>query len=165
MWKSLRDVLQTTLASQLSSMPGSGGAGGTTSSGAEFVDGLVRSVQRVKETKRLMKEIWEQSKNYRISDRVHMTEIEILQRLRNDGVFPWLDGGQRAAAPNVSLQNLHICFFMRRYDPKKRKLKRNQLSFFLFFRVCLSSDRPEAPLIYIFSFILIILFITFLFIR
>ncbi len=67
MWKGLKDVLEVSLASQLSSLGGNSrrgnnGGGGGSSSGAEFVNDLVKSIRRVKETKRLMKEIWEQSK-------------------------------------------------------------------------------------------------------
>ena len=71
-----------------------------------------------------MKEIWEQSKEYRVSDRVHMTEVQILQRLRSDGIFPWIDcyDDRRGAATAGALpaaatrmQNIHVCFFMRRY--------------------------------------------------
>ncbi len=78
----------------------------------EYTYALFKSIQSVRDIKRHMKEIWEESKSYRISDRVHMTEVQILQRLKMDGVFEWLDaeldGGKSKA------QNLHICFFMRR---------------------------------------------------
>ena len=57
MWKGLRDVLTVSLAAQLSNLSAARGV-----SGAQFVDSLVKSIRRVKETKRLMKEIWEQSK-------------------------------------------------------------------------------------------------------
>lgn len=110
MWKGLRDVLDVSLSAQLSSLSSS-----NTVNGSEFVSHLIKSVRRVKETKRLMKEIWEQSKDYRISDRVHMTEVEILQRLQADGVFPWLDRRRdHTAAGSRPLENLHICLFMRR---------------------------------------------------
>lgn len=66
-----------------------------------------------------MKEIWEESKEYRISDRIHMVEIEILQRLKNDGVFPYMDRpAPRQQKPGVQpMQNMHVCFFMRRWVP------------------------------------------------
>jgi hypothetical protein len=62
MWKGLKDVLEVSLSSQLSSLRGGRPNNGSSSSGAEFVNDLVKSIRRVKETKRLMKEIWEQSK-------------------------------------------------------------------------------------------------------
>ena len=151
MWKGLRDVLQVSVTSQMSSALGArGGQGGgiadNSLSGVEFVNHLIKSIRRVKETKRLMKEIWEQvglsvqgrldvyilwlqlfsvliicnmwqSKDYRISDRVHMTEIQILQRLKNDGVFPYLDrntSSSTAKNGKMGMQNIHLCFFMRR---------------------------------------------------
>ena len=62
-----------------------------------------------------------QSKNYRISDRVHMTEIEIMQLMKRDGVFPWIDRGSMASTysrppkpDSIPIQNVHVCFFMRR---------------------------------------------------
>ena len=65
MWKGLRDVLQVSVTSQMSSALGArGGQGGgiadNSLSGVEFVNHLIKSIRRVKETKRLMKEIWEQ---------------------------------------------------------------------------------------------------------
>lgn len=59
-----------------------------------------------------MKEIWEEAKTYRISDKVHMLEIQILQRLRGDGVFPWLDNNKEIV--DKKIQNMHVCFYMRR---------------------------------------------------
>ncbi len=81
-----------------------------------------------------MKEIWESSKEYRISDKVHMTEMQVLHRLKNDGIFPYIDrpakdagsnldgtssglgkgGSDDAAARTISMQNAHVCFYMRR---------------------------------------------------
>jgi hypothetical protein len=49
-----------------------------------------------------------------------MTEIQILQRLKNDGVFPYLDRNTSAAATKNGkrgMQNIHLCFFMRRWVP------------------------------------------------
>lgn len=120
MWKGLRDVLEASLNTQLGILSKSSVSGVSSLSGTEFVNHLVKSVRRIKETKRLMKEIWEESKSYRISDRVHMTEIQVLQRLKNDGVFPWLDRNPRDSrfASNgggMRMENLHLCFFMRRY--------------------------------------------------
>ena len=63
MWKGLRDVLQVSVTNQLSTLGTRGQAGGLRGgsvSGTEFVNHLIKSIRRVKETKRLMKEIWEQ---------------------------------------------------------------------------------------------------------
>ncbi len=48
-----------------------------------------------------------------------MVEIQILQRLKGDGEFPWLDrrvepSGRDGANNTLALQNIHLCFFMRR---------------------------------------------------
>ncbi len=64
-----------------------------------------------------MKEIWEQSKSFRISDKVHMTEVQILQRLKADGVCRWVDNVALMSGEenkNFRIENLHICFYMRR---------------------------------------------------
>ena len=37
-----------------------------------------QSIQKVKDAKKHMKDIWEESKTYRISDKIHMTEIQVL---------------------------------------------------------------------------------------
>jgi hypothetical protein len=79
---------------------------------ARYTDSLIKSIRDVKDAKRHMKQIWEESKSYRVSDRVHMTEVQILQRLKADGVFRWIDD------PDMCLkdgpQHLHLCFYMRR---------------------------------------------------
>lgn len=62
--------------------------------------------------------VWIQSRLFHVSSEVHMAEIMVLQRLANDGAFPWLrertlSSTQRAAEP------LELCFLMRR-DPTFR---------------------------------------------
>lgn len=129
MWKSLRDVLKTSLGDRFSD----GGAAAAAAAAAQhqrrasdFVDALVKSVRRMKDTKSLMKELWEQSQEFRVSDRVHMVEIQILQRLKRDGIFPYLDRSPDAPSvpPRLArrptgrmgfVQNMHLCFYMRRY--------------------------------------------------
>lgn len=104
MWRNLKKVLETAMSSSVS----------VARTGiVEYTSSLLKSIKAVKDVKRHMKEIWEESKTYRISDRVHMTEIQILQRLKADGVFEWLDS--ESALQEKGMQNLHMCFFMRRY--------------------------------------------------
>jgi hypothetical protein len=52
-----------------------------------------------------------------------MVEIQILQRLKGDGEFPWLDNDNKPSSSTSSknskvtpLQNIHLCFFMRRHE-------------------------------------------------
>jgi hypothetical protein len=72
------------------------------------------ATRRVKDIKRVMKEIWEESKSYRISDTVHMTEMQVLRRLCRDGVLPQFEDAdlimQRKMDP------LHVCFLFRRHE-------------------------------------------------
>lgn len=60
------------------------------------------------EAKKIMKEVWEKSKSYRISDKVHMVEVELLQRLKRDDAFPWVDSDK--------IHTLQACFFLRRHE-------------------------------------------------
>ena len=41
---------------------------------------IVNATRRLKDIKNVMKDIWEETKSYRISDTVHMTEKQILAR-------------------------------------------------------------------------------------
>lgn len=143
MWGSLEEVIRSSLAGRVSILTtaqqqqqqGRAGAGLNSSvsiNAADFMDGLAKSVKRIKDTKRIMKEIWEASKDYRISDRVHMVEVQVLQRLKADGVFPYVDVPSsssrgslrfRHGAPSsggsdteMALQNIHVCFYMRRKE-------------------------------------------------
>jgi hypothetical protein len=110
MWTGLKKVLE-----RVNTPPALGQGGGGVAM-AEYTDQLLRSVNRVKNVKRYMKEIWEQSKSFRVSDRVHMTEVQILQRLRNDGVFRWIDSSDELRVGGVHKpENLHVCFYMRRW--------------------------------------------------
>ena len=67
----------------------------------------------VQDAKKHMKDVWEHSKTFRISDKIHMTEVQILHRLRNDGMFQWLDNNKGMVSKGI--QNLHVCFYMRRW--------------------------------------------------
>jgi hypothetical protein len=134
MWGSLKDVLEQVVMEGSGSSSAAaqgrmgvsvaGAAGAARNGGADIYDNLIRSIRGVKASKQVMKEIWEASKDYRISDRIHMTEVQVLQRLKVDGVFPWID---RAPAPHAAasgsggregardeMQNSHVCFYMRR---------------------------------------------------
>ncbi len=112
MWSGLKKVLV-----RVNTPPAPSGPGGGSFAMAEYTDQLLKSVDRVKNVKRYMKEIWEQSKSFRVSDRVHMTEVQILQRLRNDGVFQWVDNEelQSGRGGRPAVENLHACFYMRRF--------------------------------------------------
>ncbi len=120
MWKSLREVLKNSMGDISSSAEaGGGGVSGVPraqNKAADFVDSLTKSVSRLRDTKKLMRQIWEESNEYRISDRVHMAEIQVLQRLGADGVFPYLnrEAPATAAARGNFIQNIHLCFYMRR---------------------------------------------------
>lgn len=72
------------------------------------------TTRRVKDIKRVMKEIWEESKSYRISDTVHMTEMQVLGRLCRDGVLPQFEDPDLIM--NKKLDPLHICFLFRRHE-------------------------------------------------
>jgi hypothetical protein len=120
MWNSLKDVLE-----QVVTDGGSGNvpsAASAANGGADIYDKLIKSIRGIKASKKVMKEIWEASKDYRISDRVHMTEVQVLQRLKVDGVFRWIDrewtggfmNGPGEGGQSQRMQNAHICFYMRR---------------------------------------------------
>lgn len=100
MWKALKDVLDESVAS----LP-------VGSSAADATNRFVSSIRNVKEAKKIMKEVWEKSKSYRISDKVHMIEVELLQRLKRDDAFPWIDGHDKA-----KISTMHACFFLRRHE-------------------------------------------------
>jgi hypothetical protein len=112
MWKNLKQMLKNIMSS--STAVNSRGM-------VEYTNNLIKSIKSVRDIKRYMKEIWEESKMYRISDRVHMVEVQLLQRLRADGVFEWFDNEGLLASSSSSkgdksrAQNLHVCFFMRRF--------------------------------------------------
>jgi hypothetical protein len=59
-----------------------------------------------------MKEVWENSKTFCVSDKVYMTQVQILNWLRNNGMFQWLDNNQ--AMVSKAIQTLHVCFYMQR---------------------------------------------------
>ena len=71
---------------------------------------VANATRRVKDIKRVMKDIWEESKSYRISDHVHMTEKQLLSRLRSDGVLPAYD---EASLASKKMDPLHVCFLFR----------------------------------------------------
>lgn len=92
-------------------------------SSPSFMNGvdIVTSTRRMKDIKRVMKEIWEESKSYRISDAVHMTEKQILARLHRDGLLQHY--GDARLLQQRGLDPLHICFLFRRHP-----LLRNQFA-------------------------------------
>lgn len=70
-------------------------------------------MKKMQDIKRVMKDIWEESKSYRVSDTVHMTEKQILTRLNRDGVLPqFSDSG---LLMGKGMDPLHFCFLFRRY--------------------------------------------------
>ena len=115
MWKSLRDVLKTSMGDPAAAQAEQGGPR-VQNRVADFCDSLMKSVSRLRDTKKLMKQIWDESNECRISDRVHMSEIQILQRLCMDGLFPYLNRPLSSAATKgkINMQNIHVCFYMRR---------------------------------------------------
>lgn len=68
-------------------------------------------VQRLKDMKTAITDVWMQSRRYRVSDEVHMVELEILHRLKRDGLVQWFEepGG-------TGLTHLEICSWFRRSD-------------------------------------------------
>lgn len=82
---------------------------------------IVKSTRRMKDIKRVMKDIWEESKSYRISDAVHMTEKQLLSRLHRDGLLP-LYGDARFLTQR-QMDPLRFCFLFRRHS-----LLRNQFA-------------------------------------
>lgn len=50
----------------------------------------VNFVKWVKELKRAMGDVWTETRQYRVSSEVHMSEVYVLNRLMRDGVFPWI---------------------------------------------------------------------------
>ena len=86
--------------------------------------------------KRVMKEIWEESKSYRISDAVHMTEKQILARLHRDGLLPLYNGSNlqwTKGAEKERMDQLHFVFLFRRQ------------ALFLFCMLCLNADDKLTP--------------------
>lgn len=45
----------------------------------------------MKDIRDAMVEILSESKKFRISDEVHMTEVQVLSRLKRDGLIDWFD--------------------------------------------------------------------------
>jgi hypothetical protein len=80
MWKGLQEVLEDSIER----LPDG-------SSAADVTNAFIESIRNVKEAKKIMKEMWEKTKSYRVSDKVHMMEIQILQRMKQDGCFPWIN--------------------------------------------------------------------------
>ena len=75
MWRSLKDVLLKGIQSAPSSSARRGAV-------AEYTNSLMNSIRDVKDAKKYMREIWEQSKTFRISDKIHMTEVQVRRRRR-----------------------------------------------------------------------------------
>lgn len=73
---------------------------------------ILNTTRRVKDIKRVMKEIWEESKSYRISDTVHMVEKQVLGRLCRDGVLPQYEDTDLVM--KKKLDPLQLCFLFRR---------------------------------------------------
>lgn len=65
MWKSLKEVLKSSLA------------GNPSPQVSDITNAFMQSIQKVKDAKRHMKDIWEESRTYRISDKIHMSEIQV----------------------------------------------------------------------------------------
>lgn len=51
----------------------------------------LRDVQHMKDVRDAMVDIWRQSSKFRVSDEVHMVEIQVLRRLKSDGLIGWFD--------------------------------------------------------------------------
>lgn len=63
----------------------------------------------MKHMKNAIIDIWMESQNFRISDEVHMIEVEVLHRLKADGLLSWLEDGTQ-----TKLTMLQVCFWFRR---------------------------------------------------
>lgn len=54
-------------------------------------DEEVDIMRNIREIKTAMEDVWSQARQYRISNEVHVVELEILQRLHRDGCLDWYD--------------------------------------------------------------------------
>ena len=79
-----------------------------------------KMVENIKEIKKIMKNAWEESKEFRITNEVHMVEVEIMHRLSRDGAFHWLeDASCMNYSHEVKVDTFILAFIMRR-DPLLR---------------------------------------------
>jgi hypothetical protein len=53
----------------------------------------------MKDIRDAMVEILSESKKFRISDEVHMTEVQVLSRLKRDGLIDWFDSSGKKSFP------------------------------------------------------------------
>lgn len=72
--------------------------------------GLLASARRIRSIAAAMDEVWESSETFKVTDVVHMVEMEIMRRLQADGVFPFLRETMQKGIYDYSL-----CFLMRRH--------------------------------------------------
>ena len=126
MWQGLEQVAKqwhsnilswTTRLGNRNNLASVGTANNAASDGLETIlqsSEVVNTTRRVKDIKRVMKEIWEESKSYRISDTVRMTEMQVLARLCRDGLLPHFQDTEFLLGKNMD--PLHICFLFRRHE-------------------------------------------------
>lgn len=88
---------------------GSGSGGGN----KRMVSGrdVLGVVQRLKDMKVAITDVWSQSRRFRVSDEVHMVELEVLHRLKRDGLVQWFEDPEA-----TKLTHLEICNWFRRND-------------------------------------------------
>lgn len=72
-------------------------------------------IEKIKSVKRALKDIWEESRTFRISNEIHMIECMVLHRLKADGVFPWIETSTTISTnTSNSISMLKACFLLRR---------------------------------------------------
>jgi hypothetical protein len=74
---------------------------------------MLSIVQHMKDVRNAMVEIWTESASFRVSDTVHMVEVQILQRLKRDGLISWFD----EPGSGTFLETLEVCNWFR-YVPQ-----------------------------------------------
>jgi hypothetical protein len=69
----------------------------------------LQAVQHMKDVRDAMVDVWRQSSRFRVSDEAHMVELQVLRRLKSDGLIGWFDepGG-------TALTTLEVCAWFRR---------------------------------------------------
>mmetsp|Transcript_66441 Transcript_66441/g.163800 ORF Transcript_66441/g.163800 Transcript_66441/m.163800 type:complete len:707 (+) Transcript_66441:129-2249(+) len=72
---------------------------------------IVSAVQHMRDVRDAMVEVWTESRTFRVSDEVHMVEVQVLQRLKRDGLIAWFD-----SPSGTKLSTLHVCNWFRRHE-------------------------------------------------
>jgi hypothetical protein len=58
--------------------------------------------------------VWDESRKYRISDEVHVIEVQVLSRLKRDGLIQWFDEQSNSSTKKLTV--LETCNWFRRHD-------------------------------------------------